>query len=114
MTMFDLWTSKIMMYEQMKQTWSIVWFAPVCRSSTGLSAESMIIGTLLCEASTTAGNKLATAVPEDVITTAGDLHTIQSKGLEAIYKGNLTTILLNSQQSCLHWNHVEDAICGQL
>lgn len=51
-------------------TWSIVWLAPVSRSSAGRSAVSMSSGTLDCAASTTAGSKFATAVPEDVTTTA--------------------------------------------
>lgn len=55
-------------------TWSMVWLAPVARSSGGRSAVSRIKATPLCEASTTAGSRFATAVPDDVITTAGALH----------------------------------------
>src|SRR5918998_1082630 len=51
--------------------WSMVWFAPVCLSSGGLSAVSRIMGTPSVAASTTAGNPLATAVPEVVIQAAG-------------------------------------------
>src|SRR3712207_4042334 len=51
--------------------WSMVWLAPVCRSSGGLSAVSRITGTPSVAASTTAGNPLATAVPEVVIQAAG-------------------------------------------
>ena len=59
---------------RLEHTWSMVWLAPVSRSSPGLSADRMIMGTPLCDASTTAGSRLATAVPDDVITTAGVLH----------------------------------------
>src|ERR671916_2173610 len=51
--------------------WSMVWFAPVCRSSGGRSALSRIMGTPSVAASTTAGRPLATAVPEVVIHAAG-------------------------------------------
>src|SRR3712207_3676516 len=51
--------------------WSMVWFAPVCLSSGGRSAVSRIMGTPSVAASTTAGNPLATAVPEVVIQAAG-------------------------------------------
>src|SRR5215210_3643533 len=51
--------------------WSMVWFAPVCRSSGGRSAVSRSMGTPSVEASTTAGRPLATAVPEVVIQAAG-------------------------------------------
>src|SRR3712207_5105089 len=51
--------------------WSMVWFAPVWRSSGGLSAVSRIMGTPSVAASTTAGSPLATAVPEVVIQAAG-------------------------------------------
>src|SRR5918999_591993 len=51
--------------------WSMVWFAPVCLSSGGRSAVSRIMGTPSIAASTTAGNPLATAVPEVVIQAAG-------------------------------------------
>ena len=54
-------------------TWSMVWLAPVSRSSPGRSADSTSSGTPLWDASTTAGRRLATAVPEDVMTTAGIL-----------------------------------------
>src|SRR5215212_6805388 len=51
--------------------WSMVWLAPVCRSSGGRSAVSRIMGTPSAAASTTAGSPLATAVPEVVIQAAG-------------------------------------------
>src|ERR671921_1270957 len=51
--------------------WSIVWLAPVWRSSGGRSAVSRIMGTPSVAASTTAGSPLATAVPEVVIQAAG-------------------------------------------
>src|SRR5918997_1900311 len=51
--------------------WSMVWLAPLCRSSGGRSAVSRIMGTPSVAASTTAGNPLATAVPEVVIQAAG-------------------------------------------
>src|SRR5215207_1289050 len=51
--------------------WSMVWLAPVCRSSGGRSAVSRIMGTPSVAASTTAGSPLATAVPEVVIQAAG-------------------------------------------
>src|ERR687889_2803717 len=51
--------------------WSMVWFAPVWRSSGGRSAVSRIMGTPSVAASTTAGSPLATAVPEVVIHAAG-------------------------------------------
>jgi hypothetical protein len=49
----------------------MVWLAPVSRSSTGLSAVSSSSGTWERDASTTAGSRLATAVPELVMTAAG-------------------------------------------
>src|SRR5918993_1347692 len=51
--------------------WSMVWFAPVWRSSGGRSAVSRTMGTPSVAASTTAGRPLATAVPEVVIQAAG-------------------------------------------
>src|SRR5918997_2309998 len=51
--------------------WSMVWFAPVCRSSGGRSAVKRITGTPSVAPSTTAGSPLATAVPEVVIQAAG-------------------------------------------
>ena len=51
-------------------TWSMVWLAPVPRSSGGRSAERSSRGTADIEASTTAGSQLATAVPE--VHTSGD------------------------------------------
>src|SRR5918998_2649500 len=51
--------------------WSMVWFAPVGRSSGGRSAVKRIAGTPSVAASTTAGSRLATAVPEVVIQAAG-------------------------------------------
>ena len=90
-------------------TWSIVWLAPVSRSSTGLSAESMIIGTLLCDASTTAGNRFATAVPEDVITTAGDLHTIHNKDSISLLHIKHRNTISAQQHSYLHRNSIHDA-----
>lgn len=55
------------------RTWSMVWFAPVSRSSPGRSAVSSSSGTPAWLASTTAGSRLATAVPDDVTTQAGTL-----------------------------------------
>ena len=54
--------------------WSMVWLAPVSRSSPGRSAVKRSSGTRDMEASTTAGSRLATAVPDEVITTAGALQ----------------------------------------
>src|ERR687890_662961 len=51
--------------------WSMVWLAPVWRSSGGRSAVSRIMGTPSVEASTTAGKPFATAVPGVVIQAAG-------------------------------------------
>src|ERR687898_3129183 len=51
--------------------WSMVWLAPVWRSSGGRSAVSRTMGTPSVAASTTAGRPLATAVPEVVIQAAG-------------------------------------------
>ena len=53
------------------RTWSIVWFAPVWRSSAGRSAVRTISGRALNQASSTAGSRFATAVPEVVITGTG-------------------------------------------
>jgi hypothetical protein len=50
-------------------TWSMAWFAPVCRSSGGRSAVSSSSGTSPVSASTTAGCRLATADP--LVTTTG-------------------------------------------
>ena len=55
--------------------WSIVWGAPTPRSSGGRSAVSTIIGTSDRPASTTAGWKLAAAVPLVHSSTAG--HTVE-------------------------------------
>ena len=52
-------------------TWSIVWFAPVPRSSCGRSAVRMIRGVPLSLASTAAGTRFAVAVPLLVMTAAG-------------------------------------------
>ena len=57
----------------------MVWFAPVSRSSPGRSAVSSSMGTRDRLASTTAGSRFATAVPEDVITTAGTLQAAQRR-----------------------------------
>lgn len=54
-----------------RPTWSIVWLAPVSRSSAGRSPVTSSSGTPLCDASTTQGSRLATAVPLEVTTTAG-------------------------------------------
>ena len=51
--------------------WSIVWPAPVSRSSGGRSAVHTSIGTRACAASITAGWKLAAAVPDVHSTIAG-------------------------------------------
>ena len=51
--------------------WSIVWFASAPRSRGGRSAVISTIGTSDMSASTTAGSRLATAVPDVVITAAG-------------------------------------------
>jgi hypothetical protein len=55
-------------------TWSMVWLAPQSCSSPGRSAVSSSSGTPAWLASTTAGSRLATAVPLLVITTAGTLE----------------------------------------
>lgn len=55
----------------------MVWLAPVSRSSPGRSAVRSSKGTPLCDASTTAGSRFATAVPDDVINTAGALPLTQ-------------------------------------
>mmetsp|Transcript_15257 Transcript_15257/g.43420 ORF Transcript_15257/g.43420 Transcript_15257/m.43420 type:complete len:278 (+) Transcript_15257:5886-6719(+) len=52
-------------------TWSIVWLAPLSRSSAGRSAVSNRRGTSDCDASTTDGKRFATAVPDEVITAQG-------------------------------------------
>ena len=52
-------------------TWSIDWPAPTSRSSGGRSAVSTISGTRACQASITAGWRLAAAVPEVQVTTTG-------------------------------------------
>ena len=49
----------------------MVWLAPAARSSGGRSAVSSSKGTESIAASTTAGSRLATAVPEVVMTAAG-------------------------------------------
>ena len=54
-------------------TWSMAWLAPASRSSHGRSAVSTMTGTRLWLASTTAGSRLATAVPDEVMMTAGIL-----------------------------------------
>ncbi len=51
--------------------WSMAWLAPTSRSHGGRSAESTSSGTPPWCASSTAGCRLATAVPEVVTTTAG-------------------------------------------
>ena len=51
-------------------TWSVVWFALVPRRRAGRSAVTTTSGTPACAASSTAGCRLATAVPEVHITAA--------------------------------------------
>ena len=51
--------------------WSTVWLAPEPSSSPGRSAESTSSGTPACDASSTAGCRFATAVPEVVTTGTG-------------------------------------------
>src|SRR5918994_1503390 len=51
--------------------WSMVWLAPVWRSSGGRSAVKRIMGTPSVAASTTGGGPFGTAVPEVVIQAAG-------------------------------------------
>ena len=53
-------------------TWSMVWLAPLPTSSTGRSALTTSRPTPLREASSTAGCRLATAVPE--VTTTGTIR----------------------------------------
>mmetsp|Transcript_47577 Transcript_47577/g.110942 ORF Transcript_47577/g.110942 Transcript_47577/m.110942 type:complete len:231 (-) Transcript_47577:1487-2179(-) len=50
---------------------TITWFAPVSRNSCGLSAVSNRIGIAAAAASTTAGSKFATALPEVTIMAVG-------------------------------------------
>mmetsp|Transcript_7475 Transcript_7475/g.33732 ORF Transcript_7475/g.33732 Transcript_7475/m.33732 type:complete len:264 (+) Transcript_7475:3762-4553(+) len=57
-------------YDPKILTWSIVWFAPLSRNSGGRSAVSNRSGAFDSHASTAAGSKFATAVPDDVITAA--------------------------------------------
>ena len=54
-----------------QQIWSIVWPAPMSRSSGGRSAVRTINGTEERSASATAGWKLAAAVPEVQTSTTG-------------------------------------------
>ena len=54
-----------------RPTWSVVWLAPVPRSRAGRSAVTTTSGTPAWAASTTAGSRLATAVPEVQTTAAG-------------------------------------------
>jgi hypothetical protein len=49
----------------------MAWPAPTSRSSGGRSAVSTISGTRACQASCTAGARLAAAVPDVQVTTAG-------------------------------------------
>ena len=58
-------------------TWSVVWFASVPRSRAGRSAVTTTSGTPACDASSIAGCRLATAVP-DVHITAARLPPLQS------------------------------------
>ena len=54
-----------------KASWFTVWLAPQCLSRAGRSAVSSNSGTAPLSASTTAGSRLATAVPEVVTTAVG-------------------------------------------
>ncbi len=64
--------------------WTVVWLAPVPRSSGGRSALSTMRGTMPWWASSTAGCRLATAVPEVVTTTAGTRVSLaEAEGEEA-------------------------------
>src|ERR671916_1459290 len=75
--------------------WSMVWFAPVCGSSGGLSAVSRIMGTPSVAASTTAGNPLATAVPEVVIQAAGrPVARAYPRAANAVPRSSKWTMLL--------------------
>ena len=65
----------------------MVWLAAVSRSSPGRSAVTSSRGVRLWEASTTAGSRFATAVPEDVTTTAGPLRTSTGRGSAEPHSG---------------------------
>ena len=61
----------------------MVWLEPVPLNSPGRSAVMTIKGMLAWLASTTAGSRLATAVPDDVTTTAGCLQEHRLAGHDA-------------------------------
>ena len=85
-------------------TWFVVWFAPTPRSSIGRSAVSKINGTPLWLASKTAGNKLATAVPDVVIMATGlPLALAAPRAVNAIERSSMrtrSTSLLASWSCC--------------
>ena len=53
--------------------WSMVWFAPMSRSSGGRSAVSAMSGMRDSDASTMDGSRLAAAVPDEVTIATGSL-----------------------------------------
>ena len=54
-----------------RSSWTVVWLAPVPRSSSGRSAETTTSGTAAWLASITAGRRFPTAVPDVVSTATG-------------------------------------------
>ena len=71
-------TSSVGAKEPKIPTWSVVWLAPEPRRRAGRSAVTTTSGTPACAASTTAGRRLATAVPDVHDTAAGRLPTFAS------------------------------------
>ena len=73
-------------------TWSMVWLAPVPRNSGGRLAVSASTGTPECAASTIAGCRLATAVPEVTTTGTGRLDpSANPRAVKAATRSSIRT-----------------------
>ncbi len=79
--------------------WSIAWGAPTSRSSGGRSAVITIIGTSDRPASTTAGWKLAAAVPLVHTSTAGTPSSPAPRATKAATRSSWTTCTASSARS---------------
>ena len=81
-------------------TWLVVWFAPTPRSSFGRSAVMRISGTPLWCASSAAGSKFATAVPEVVMMATGmPVALAAPKAVKPIERSSIRTLRVSRSTS---------------
>ncbi len=73
------------------RTWSVVWLAPVPRISCGRSAVNTTSGTPEWEASSTAGCRFATAVPEVVTIATGPVAFAKPSAVNAATRSSMRT-----------------------